>query len=278
MRHSTIQVRPWTFFALVYLLSWGIWIPLVLAHWNIGPLRVAEETSGVVRLLGVLMPAVAALLLAAWAGGRAGIGELLRRLGWWRVGWQWWVVAGLAQPALLVLVSLLVDQWRPEPGVRAMPLLSSGMLLVNVAMLTIATLGEEIGWRGLALPLLQARRGALRATLILGVLTALWHVPFWLLLDTFDQYGFTYLALNVLFVLPVTFYVTWFFNHGRGSLLLPVLFHVSFNLVNVAWLPVTLDLAAFALLIAAEWLIALLVLPYLEPDSGRVAQVKWQPS
>jgi hypothetical protein len=60
-------------------------------------------------------------------------------------------------------------------------------------------------------------------------------------------------------------YITWFYNHGRGSLLLPVAFHITFNLVNVMWLPVTSSVGAYAWLVAAQWLIVLVLLPRLGP-------------
>jgi membrane protease YdiL (CAAX protease family) len=141
-------------------------------------------------------------------------------------------------------------------------------LFVNVLLLALATLGEEIGWRGVALPALQQRQSPLAASAILGLLGGIWHLPFWLLLDTFDQFGVGYLALNFLLVLPMTAYVTWFYNHTRGSLLLPVAFHLAFNIVNVAWLPVTTSIGAFALFIAVLWGVAFLVLPHLKPKDS----------
>jgi len=187
------------------VLSWLIWIPLALSHFGIGPFHIAEETSSVVRLLGVLMPATAALLLTSGMAGKAGVHKLLGRL------------------AI---------------------------------------------WRGLALPALEIRHSAFVASLVLAGVWATWHIPFWLLLDTFDQFGLSYLVLNYLLVFPMTFHITWFFNHGSSSVLLAVAFHLSFNIVITALLPVTINLGAFGLLIAAEWLIALLILPYLGPSGA----------
>jgi membrane protease YdiL (CAAX protease family) len=192
--------------------------------------------------------------------------SLLRRLAIWRVGWVWWLVAAVAQPALLVLVALAYNLLGGRPRITTLPPVPAVSLFVNVLFLALATLGEEIGWRGVALPALQQRHGALAASAILGLLWAVWHLPFWLLLDTFDQFGAGYLVLNLLLVLPSTSYITWFYNHSRSSLLLPVAFHLTFNIVNVAWLPVTTNINAFGLFVIFQWIIALLVSPRLSGD------------
>jgi membrane protease YdiL (CAAX protease family) len=263
---AAFQVRPAAFFGLTFLLSWVIWVPLALSHFRIGPFHIPEGISSGVRLLGVLMPATSALLLTAWAGGPIAVRGLLGRLTIWRVGWVWWVAAAVVQPALLVGIGLLYNALGGRPPVTALPPIAAIALVVNVLFLALATLGEEIGWRGMALPTLQQRRSPLAASAILGFLWATWHLPFWLVLDTFDQFGVGYLALNYLLIFPSTFYITWFYNHGRSSLLLPVAFHVTFNIVNVLWLPVTTNIRAFALFIAVQWVIALLVLPHLGPE------------
>jgi membrane protease YdiL (CAAX protease family) len=250
-------VRPTSFFILTYLLSWGIWVPLLLARYGIGPFHVSADLSSVVRLLGVLMPAAAALLL----GGRAVLSGLVV----WRVGGRWWAAAALAQPALAITVGLLYNALDGQPPLAPAAPLSIVAFAVQAFFLLVATLGEEIGWRGLALPVLQQRHSPLAASLILGLVWATWHVPFWLILGTVQEQGWSYLALNYLFILPGTIYITWFFNHGRSSLLLAVAFHLTFNLVNVLWLPVTSSVGPFAWLVAAEWVIALVLLPRLAP-------------
>ncbi|MDQ3855586.1 MAG: hypothetical protein M3281_04235 [Chloroflexota bacterium] len=94
----TQRVRPATFFVLTFVLSWLVWAPLALSHLGVGPFRIAESTSQSLRLLGVLMSAVSALILTVRPAGRAG----LRRLLVWRVGAGWWLAAVAVQPLLLV--------------------------------------------------------------------------------------------------------------------------------------------------------------------------------
>jgi membrane protease YdiL (CAAX protease family) len=261
MKPDVFSVRPASFFALTYLLSWLIWIPLDLSHFGFGPFRAFEQGSSLLRLVGVLMPAVSAIILAARAGGRAGVSTVLERLSIWRVGWNWWAAAVMVQPVLLVLSALIYNALGGRPQVIAAGALPIATLVVNVLFLLLATLGEEIGWRGLALPSLERRGGSLRASIILGVLWATWHVPFWLLQDTFDQFGIGYLVLSGLLILPGTFYITWFYDHSRGSLFLPVAFHIAFNIVNVVWLPVTTTVGALAIFIVTQWIVAALILP-----------------
>jgi hypothetical protein len=86
------DIPPVKFFGLTLLLSWLIWVPLVLAHFEVGPFRVPEATSNLVRLFGVLMPAVSGLVLTALAG-KEEVRRLLGRLLDWRVSPIWWLAA-----------------------------------------------------------------------------------------------------------------------------------------------------------------------------------------
>jgi len=260
-----MSITPFRFFALTYLLSWLIWIPLTLSHFGIGSFHIAEETSVIVRLFGVLMPAISALILTAQTGG---LQTLFARLVLWRVDWKYWIAATLVQPILL-LASALTFNLFAQTDISPTPIASASALIVNVIFLLIATLGEEIGWRGVALPALQQKHSALKASLLLALLWLIWHLPFWMLLDTFDQFGIGYIGMNLLFGLPLTLYMTWFFNHTKSSILLPVAFHLTFNVVNTVRYPVTITIGAFWILIAFEWIVALIILPRLNSKSGR---------
>ena len=262
MAHSVGMLH---FFGLTYLLSWLIWIPLDLSHFGIGPFSIPEATSNLIRLFGVLMPAVAALILTYQAGRGVAVKNLLSRLKIWRVGWNWWLAAALGQPVLILFSALLYNAVWENPPVSLIPIGAVSALLVNVFFLLIATLGEEIGWRGVALPGLQSTNTPLISSLILCLLWGVWHIPFWLLMDTFTTFGFSYIVLNFFLGIPLTVYITWVFNHTRASLLLVVAFHLTFNIMNTALLPVTLNRGAFCLLIVFEWIIGLLIIRHLGP-------------
>lgn len=265
------SIPPWTFFILTFLLSWGIWIPLVLSHLGVGPVLISEGTSEVVRLFGVVVPAIAAMVLMLSYRGVPGVLGLLRPLKTWNVPGKWWAAAVLVQPIVLILAAVVFNSFAGNPPITVVSGLSSRAIVINIVFLLIASLGEEIGWRGLALPALERRHGAFWASAVLGVVWATWHLPFWVLLDTFSEFGVGYILLNYLFVLPGAFYITWLYNNARFSLLLVVMFHVTFNSVNVAFLPVTTSVGAFGIVIAINWIIAVLVSRRLEPASIKMA-------
>jgi membrane protease YdiL (CAAX protease family) len=105
----------------------------------------------------------------------------------------------------------------------------SNLFLFVVALLTVilSNTGEEIGWRGFALPHLQKRHNALLSTLIVGVLWSLWHLP--LVFLTGNPMAQSPLIWFISIVAGAFIY-TWLYNSTQGSILLVALLHVSENL------------------------------------------------
>jgi uncharacterized protein len=159
-----------TFFLLAFGLTWVVWVP-----------RAGGAPLDTVGMAWTWAPAIAALLAAALTGGGAALGELGARLVHWRVGWQWYLVVILGPAAFSLVVAgvyvMLGGSWADA----APPAIREGTLLLLPLFLAILTLtdglGEELAWRGFALPRLLSRHNALVASLILGVIWALWHLP-----------------------------------------------------------------------------------------------------
>jgi CAAX protease family protein len=265
--HLSQYVSTLRFFLLTFILSWLIWIPLTLSHFNIGPFKISEDLSSIIRLLGVLMPMVSALLLTAIYGGRPAVRNLFTRLKIWRVGWKWWIAVVFVFPALLILAGVTYNLFNGQPFISLLPITVT-VLLSNIIFLTIASLGEEIGWRGVALPALLQRYSPLTASAILGIVWATWHLPFWILIDTLSQYGAGYFVLNYIFIVPTTFYITWVFINSKGSLLLPVVLHLVFNIINVTIFPVTSTTNSFAVFVGLQLVLMLVIILKLRKENG----------
>lgn len=168
-----------TFVVLAFGITWSVWVPRALVSQGHLDSR-WPTTLGEFWTYG---PAVAAVLAAWLVGGRAGLGELGARLRRWRVGGRWYAVVLLGPAAFWVLVVAMhaVLGWSES---LARPLIVQHGLAAAVPLLLYLALtdglGEETGWRGYALPRQLARFGAVGASLLLGLVQAVWHLPlFW---------------------------------------------------------------------------------------------------
>jgi membrane protease YdiL (CAAX protease family) len=213
------------FFAITYVVTWTFWLAagtLIPARW---PADTREPLRGFVMLLGTIAPALVALGLTARATGRAGVESLLRRVVAWQVPARWFVFA-LGYMAILKLTVALIHRL----ALGAWPRFGSEPWYVMLAAISISTwvqAGEEIGWRGYALPRLAGRFGLAGASIILGVIWACWHLPLFFLPggDTYRQSFPLYLVQ----VTAVSVAMAWLYWRTNGSLLLTMLLHASIN-------------------------------------------------
>jgi len=168
---SLIQQHPLaSFFVLAYAISWILWLPLVVSGDD------SPTGLGLVLLaLGSLVPSSLAILLVAVLHGKAGVRKLLRRLLIWRVGFGWWVAVVLVSTLPLGAVGLSILFGGDTPDVTAT--IPGAVVLFVLFIFPGSAGGEEIGWRGFALPHLQTVRSALGASVVLGVAWGVWHLP-----------------------------------------------------------------------------------------------------
>src|SRR5215203_6837317 len=211
-----------TFFVLTYAISWILESPLVFLR------DAVTDTQGLVLvLLASNVPSALAIVLTAVVFGRGALRKLLARLLIWRVNPLWYLVVVLG-PVALVGGMVGLNTLMGGPAVSlGMPLL--GVLsMLAFSIFPGSALGEEIGWRGYALPRLQAGRSALGASLLLAPIWALWHLPLWLT----GAPGRTPLlyAAFVVSTISLSVILTWVYNSTGGSLLMVVLLHATFNL------------------------------------------------
>lgn len=113
-------------------------------------------------------------------------------------------------------------------------------------------MGEELGWRGFALPRLQARMSALSASLILGLLWALWHLP--LYLTAGHPLSEVFFGWFLLSILADAILFTWIFNNTRGSLLVVLLFHAS---IATSGLFLASTAGSFVIALVLKWAVVL---------------------
>ncbi|RKZ07055.1 hypothetical protein DRQ32_10465 [bacterium] len=166
-------------------------------------------------------------LVAAWSsGGRAALGRLLRRCVRLRAPPTWWLLA-LLLPVVIQLVALF--SWGMAHGAVG-ELAPAGLaaLFAPLALLAFLTgpLGEELGWRGFLLPRLLERMTPLRASVALGLLWTLWHLP--LYYDSIFSDGWMALLFTVDLVCT-SLLMTAMHQASGGSVLLAMVLHWTAN-------------------------------------------------
>jgi len=215
------------FFALTYLATWTCFLSAVALSRGLPadtPLR-----PGVLALvlLGTFVPSLVALGLTARAGGGEGVRALLLRLFLWEVPARWYLFAVGYMAAIKLtaaLVHRLVGGALPRFGVQPWYLmLAATALSTGIG----GQAGEEIGWRGYALPRLAARFGRAGASMVLGVIWACWHLPLFFLPGA-DTYGQSF-PLYLLQVTALSVAIAYLYWRTGGSLLLTMLMHAAIN-------------------------------------------------
>ncbi len=210
------------YFTLAFGITWLVQLPAVLAHHGMlpGPEQQYMNPAG----FGLFGPMIAALIAARVEGGPGGTGRFWRSIWQWRVSPIWYVVA-LALPAVgYVIVRGVYGLIAADAG----PWLFPPADAQRVAAMIIAPIGEEIGWRGFALPRLQQRYSRLTAAVILGALWGVWHLMMYLMADLP-----MYIILpSILFLIPGSVLFSWIYNRSGGSALIAILAHMGVHLNN----------------------------------------------
>lgn len=225
-----------SFFVLAYVFTWTVWgVGLVLTDrpWRLD----SEGLLPIALTVGSFGPTVAALVVTAHVAGRQGLGQLLRAVVRFKVRWWVYVLTFFLPPAILVGVFLLL-------GIPPAADLGLGLLVINavVAMPISAVvggvvfgmgpLGEELGWRGFALPRLLRGRGYISASVLLGLVWSAWHAPLALIADWRPASWSLFIVGYPLSLIAISVVLTVIWRWSNQSVALTILGHAVLNQVG----------------------------------------------
>jgi membrane protease YdiL (CAAX protease family) len=208
------------FFVLTYALMWACFITVAVTG-----IPVYAPVGGVLVLLGTFAPSLVALWLTSRTEGDSGVQALLGGILKWRVAARWYLFALAYLPAIKLTAALI---HRLATG--AWPRFGDDPLYLIPAAIAVSTpfqAGEEIGWRGYALPRLAARFGLGRASILLGLIWGFWHLPQFFIPEA-DTYGQSF-VVYLLHVTALSVAMAWLYARTNGSLLLVMLLHAAVN-------------------------------------------------
>ena len=238
------------FFILAFALSWLVWGSQIAEQQGL----LGFHIPGKLAYFGV---SFAAFIVAGLAGGRAAVMLLLKRMVRWRVD-PLWYGAAILLPILLALATVGLYRLAGGSAVMGTQLSLTAALLYFVTNAPFMLITEETGWRGFALPRLQAQHSALVASLLIGLIWGIWHTPLFFMAGE-AQSSYPYVAF-VLFAMAESILTTWIFNHTHGSVLLTTLFHAATDAALVYTGVVSGSAALFWLAAGITWLAAVAVI------------------
>jgi membrane protease YdiL (CAAX protease family) len=239
------------YFRLVFALTWGVGaVGLFAPRW----IRALPQltSSNPLWYVAASVPGLVGLLLTAYYDGRQGMRRLLARLIPWRVGLHWYLIVLIGFPLLGLLAGRIAGLFSASQG-RASHWGQFYYQLLPTLMTDPGPLGEELGWRGFALPRLLERWSPLTASLLLGVIWGLWHLPIFFI-PGLPQSRLSF-AVFLLGTISLCIIDTWIFLRTDGNLVPMILVHLMSNYCNVA-----LEIS-FPVFVAAEvaWAVIILI-------------------
>jgi uncharacterized protein len=222
------------FFALAYLISWIIWLPLYGHIFGINNLPVLPFHHA----FGGLGPLIASFLTTWIFFKKDGVKKLLAKC--FQIKPLIYFTVALLSPFLLALLAMLINYF-----IIQTPMNLSGLLTTkefpqfNLPSFFIYNLiffgfGEEVGWRGFALPRLQNKMNALKASVVLTLFWALWHLPLFFYRPGYTAMEFAGIAGWVFSLLTGSILLTWLYNSSRASILICAVFHSTVDIAFTA--------------------------------------------
>ncbi len=228
-----VRRRPLlAFLAGAFAISWSDWLSIGLDGGRVLPGRLPSD------MVGMAGPALSALVVTAIAGGDAGLRGLALRVV--RVPWRspaTWLLAPAPLWILLAVLAARAVAGEPVPAMAAFgrypglptlpPLAVFDLVLVGVGF------GQEIGWRGLALPVLQGRLGPVRGAILLALPWGAWMAPSLLLTGPPAWATPFRVAVALLLVVSSSVVLAFVVARTGGSLLPAAVWHASLRVALV---------------------------------------------
>jgi len=216
---------PWGFLLVTFGFSWIIWIIPILMHFGI--IFIADQAllRGITMsfvILGAFGPVTGAIVMSRHESGKGAIRKHLIRIFKINNSWKWYFIPFI----LLGIIQFTVWGgslfWGESPLKSFLPT----PWIIPIYMILMMFLGggqEEIGWRGFALDRLLSRHNDFMASLILGSIWGLWHLPLWFMTGS----GQVYIPFPafLLWTISMSVIMTWIYIGSKRSLFISMWTH-----------------------------------------------------
>ncbi len=213
------KTRIVLYFLIAYAISWACFIPVALESQKTITLPFSPQIS---LVIGVFGPFISAFFLTWKRSGRLGMWQFLKRGFDWRFPFYIYCFIAFV-PICISTISYLIVGGN-NPSLDILTIAATFVLFFFLG----GSFGEEFGWRGFALPALLKEQKPLVASLIIGILWAMWHLPLFWMVGT-SQYH-TPIWLFTISVTAGAVQLTWIYIRTKGNIFACLLFHTFTNI------------------------------------------------
>jgi uncharacterized protein len=222
------------FFILAYFISWVVWLPLYAPAWGWDNLPILPYHHA----LGGLGPMIAAVITIGVFSGKEGVRDLAHRCLQFRpIGY---LLIALFSPFLLLGMAIVLNGMMGGTAgdlstlfyLKEFP--EFNLLSFFLYNLVFFGFGEEVGWRGFALPRLQRRFNLLVSSIVLTLFWAIWHWPLFLYRPGYVSMGMAGIFGWGVSLLTGSILLSWLYHSSRGSILICAIFHATVDIVFLA--------------------------------------------
>lgn len=250
-----------TYVALAWGLSWAYWVPMAWRG------DIVTPGGPISHFPGLVGPLIAAFVVTVVVDGRRGLMDLGARMARWRVAPVWYGIAALPFLMFLAACALLGATGGEVPTVDELFEFSGLPKLAFPLVVLLALIGngfgEETGWRGYLTPQLLTRRGPIATSLIVAAAWATWHVPSFLVIETYRNMGLAIVPMMGLGLISGAIVLTWIYIGSGGSILIVALWHLALNFGSATTAGrgapgtlIYLGILVWSILVVIRWLVA----------------------
>ncbi len=202
------------FFIITFVFSWLFWFS-------------GAKDNSAFLVIGTFGPTVTALSLTVIFQGLPGIRSIVSRLLRWKVKFYWYLII-FGSTSIIPLLAIWIFSLQGGTIIQTNDPRQWYLIIpAFFQILFLSVLGEEIGWRGYALPLMQKNLTPFLSSIILGIIWGIWHLPlFWMAGNFHSQIPF---SLFILQSVALTIVMTWLYNRTSNSLFTVHIFHAASN-------------------------------------------------
>jgi len=212
-----------SFFLMTFAITWSLGAVYFLFGKQLEPYVGQVNHSHPLYYLAVYALSIAAITVVWRTQGRASLRQFLARLLQWRIGWRWYAFLVIAFIlAHLGARGVAVLRGEAVPGILYAWYMTAPLALYWL-FADAGPIGEELGWRGFALPLLQRRFSPFAAAVLLGTVWAVWHLPaFFISGLAQSRFSFPFFVLQTI---GLSYLMMAVYNATNGNVPLVIVIH-----------------------------------------------------